>query len=115
MERGHREVVKILLKDKNWHKLILPMSLERIDHKINLMNLGFRKQITRYTRSSRRENPQLFRMFELKMWDSIMIVLDKCHNELDGSYSFAKLDPPCKNIQRHPLMLMAKSGNKNDY
>lgn len=112
LERGHREVIKVLLKDKNWHKLLLPISHERIDHKLNLMNLGFRKQITRYTRASRRENPQLCKLFELKMWDSILVVLDKCRNDLDGSYDFTKIDPECTNIQRHPLMLMAKSGQE---
>lgn len=112
MEQGHREVVKVLLNDKNWHKLILPVSHERIDHKLNLMNVGFRRQINRYTRQSRRENPQLCHMFELKMWDAIKMVLDRCHNDLDGSFNFSKLDPPCQNIHRHPLMLMARSGQE---
>lgn len=76
------------------------------------MNVAFKKQINRYTRNSRRENPQLYAMFENKMWDSIKIVLDKCRNELDGGYDFSKLDPPTRNIQKHPLMLMARSGQE---
>jgi hypothetical protein len=42
------------------------------------------------------------------MWDMILIILDQCLNE--DFYYFEKLDPPLKNINKHPLMLMAKSG-----
>lgn len=110
ISRGHREVVKVLLKDKNWHKLINHTSLDRIDHKMTLLNVAFTKQIGRFSRNQKRENPQLVAMFENKMWDSISIVLDKCKNGVD--YEFSKLDPPCKNIQKHPLMLMARSGQE---
>jgi ankyrin repeat protein len=110
ISRGNREVVKVLLNDKNWHKLINSRSLDRISHKVNLMNVAFKKQINRFTYQQRRENPQLVAMFENKMWDSIGLILDKCKNGLD--YDFTKLDPPCKNIQRHPLMLMARSGQE---
>ena len=49
-------------------------------------------------------------MFQKKMWDSIMIILDNC-NENDN-YDFEKLDPPLKDISAHPLMLLAQSGQE---
>ncbi len=42
------------------------------------------------------------------MWDSIMIILDNCND--NDKFEFEKLDPPLKNLNKHPLMLMAKSG-----
>jgi ankyrin repeat protein len=57
------------------------------------------------------ENPQLVALFENKMWDMFKLVLDKCIGEKETDFS--KLDPPVKSISRHPLMLIARSGQEN--
>ncbi|CAF0869034.1 unnamed protein product [Brachionus calyciflorus] len=44
------------------------------------------------------------------MWESFKIVLDNCKN--GNEYNFRKLDPDCKNLHKHPLMLMARSGQE---
>ena len=109
ISRGHREVIKVLLKDKNWEKLINVNSGDRIDHKINILNVGFKNQIAQFT--AKKENPQLVAMFENKLWESFKLVLDNCKK--GSEFNFKKLDPPCKNLQKHPLMLMARSGQES--
>lgn len=109
---GHREVVKVLLNDKNWEKLIQVKSEDRNEHRINVMNVAFKKQITKFSTNSKKESPQLVAMFENKMWESLKIVLDKCNVRNGDEFNFRKLDPPCKNMQKHPLMLMARSGQE---
>jgi hypothetical protein len=60
---------------------------------------------------SKRENPQFYAMYQKEMWDMLRIVLDNC--KLDNeSYDFKQLDTPFNNIQAHPLMLLAKSGQE---
>ena len=56
------------------------------------------------------ENPQLNMLFEKKCWDAVILVLDNCKSET--SYDFAKLDPPFVDINKHPLMLVAQSGQE---
>ena len=112
IERDQREVIKVLLKDKNWPKLIELSSFEESKPRSKSLfeNLVQRSSFIRP--KVRKENPQLSVMFEKKMYDLIMIILDNCnHNE--EYFEFQKLDPPLKSIKKHPLMLMAQSGQEN--
>ena len=58
----------------------------------------------------KRENPQFNAMYQKEMWDMIKIVLDNCRHKQD--FDFKMIDPPFNNIQMHPLMLLAKSGQE---
>jgi hypothetical protein len=55
-----------------------------------------------------KESPQFNAMYEKKMWDLIKIILDNCQNGDD--FEFKILDPPIKDVNVHPLTLLAKSG-----
>ena len=44
------------------------------------------------------------------MWDMIKLLLDNCKN--NEKYDFRVIDPVTKNIHKHPLMLLAKSGQE---
>lgn len=57
------------------------------------------------------ENPELVALFDNKMWDIFNIILDKCVSEKE--IDFSKIDPAVKNISKHPLMLIARSGQEN--
>lgn len=46
------------------------------------------------------------------MWESYMQILDNSFDEEESSYNFKVLDPPCKILKRHPLMLLARSGQE---
>ena len=59
----------------------------------------------------KRENPQFNAMYQKEMWDMLRIVLDNCKLSND-SFNFRQLDTPFNNIQAHPLMLLAKSGQE---
>jgi len=76
-----------LLKNANWHLLINEES---------------------------GNSPQLTSLFEKKLWEMVLLILDNCKTGYK-SYSFTKLDP-CQvdndNMQRHPLMLVAQSGQE---
>ena len=57
------------------------------------------------------ENPQLYAMFEKSMWDMFEIILTNSKKE--EMYDFTILDPPYfNNINKHPLMLLARSGQE---
>ena len=58
------------------------------------------------------ESPQLTALFEAKMWDMLKIILDKCHTT-EEEWNFTILDPYCKSLSNHPLMLIARSGQEN--
>ena len=88
IEMDKREVIKVLLKNVNWHELIG----EEADH-----------------------SPQLTRLFEKKLWEMILLILDNCKMGYK-CFTFTKLDP-CElgnenDMQRHPLMLVAQSGQE---
>ena len=106
ISRDHREVIKVLLRDKNWHKLIRLHAFD--DSATNEKLLVLPQEIKDSLMSQ--ENPQLNILFEKKMYDVILIILDNCKNE--DNYNFEKLDPPLKDIKKHPLMLMAQSGQE---
>lgn len=57
------------------------------------------------------ENPEILAMFENKMWDSMNLLLDRC---IYPKYiDFTKIDMPLTSISKHPLMLIARSGQEN--
>lgn len=163
IERGHTEVIKVLLTDPNWHKLMtytttamtkaqvddddegdkctdnededtkIELTKPKVDTMVYLrdrksaktMNIAMKSLRTKSTKKSKtkvkskqkpafvskRENPQFYAMYQKEMWDMLRIVLDNCklNNE---SYDFKQLDTPFNNIQAHPLMLLAKSGQE---
>ncbi len=41
-----------------------------------------------------------------------MQILNNSFNEEENTYNFKVLDPPCKVLKRHPLMLLARSGQE---
>jgi hypothetical protein len=86
------EVVRVLLMNENWHQLIDNCG----DHLI----------------TGEKESPQLVRMFSHKMYDEVRLVLDNCRT---GRYSFnfTKIDPDFKSLSKHPLMMMAVSGEES--
>ncbi len=104
IEKSHREVIKVLLEDPNWHQLF--SSEIKIEKSEMLMNR--RLNSCESNIYIIKESPQFNAMYEKKMWDIIKIVLDKCRNEDD--FEFKILDPPIKDINFHPLTLIAKSG-----
>ena len=46
------------------------------------------------------------------MWEMFLLLLDNSRNEETDSYDFTVLDPPNKSINKHPLMLIASSGQE---
>jgi hypothetical protein len=58
------------------------------------------------------ENPQLMNMFNQHLWDGYRMVLDNCKKP-NGSYNFSKVDPSFNDINQHPLMLIARSGQES--
>ncbi len=92
--------MKALLENDNWHKLFLreSASVKPIISATSLLDGLI-------------ESPQLNSLYENKMWDIIKLVLDNCQKGDD--FDFSVLDPPnCQNINQHPLMLLAKSGQE---
>ena len=118
-----REVIRVLLNNDHWHKLI------RINNKVDedlplssvIANQSTRdtyhddddenKSFLRDADHKLIENPQLVAIFNSKMWDIFKIILDKCISptELD----FTHIDPPVKSISSHTLMLVAYSGQES--
>ena len=88
ISQRHPEVVRVLLNDQNWQRLILTSTNDRGDLNVNVTNLAFKKLILRFKSSGKKENPQIVAMFEKKMWESIKLVLDKSRNgnEYDFRY-----------------------------
>ena len=103
IDRGHKEVIKVLLNDTNWRKLIRSADNIESDKKLLVKKC--------------KENAQMVAMYEAKMWEMIMIVLDRCviYDELgnEKAIDFTVLDPPLIDMNRHPLMLIACSGQEN--
>ena len=110
ISRGHREVIRVLLENKNWRKLIRQNNIDQIygdenndddcETKLTLITHANHSHV-KYI-----ENPQLCALFDNKMWDMFKIVLDKCitnGNDID----FSVIDPPIKSMGKHLLMLIA--------
>ncbi len=64
-------------------------------------------------RISLKKDPQMCALFDIKMWDMLKIILDKCViNDEKNEYDFTIIDPPLKSMSKHPLMLIARSGQE---
>jgi hypothetical protein len=115
------KVIKILLNNPNWRRLIEVNHDEDDDDadddeeeknraNENVVSVLMRKPKPSAMNMIRKENQQLVAMFDAKMWDMFKIILDNCKR--GQHYDFSKLDPPCKSIYKHPLMLIARSGQE---
>ena len=116
--RGHKEVIRVLLNDENWFKLIRISSEDRTD--TETMDKSDDKDLdsSLVVKSSKViENPQLVALSDAKMWEMLKIVLDKSLTidefNRETRIDFRIIDPPLKNISQHPLMLIACSGQEN--
>ena len=116
ISRGHREVIRVLLNDKNWQNLIRLSNEPSEEPSLSIITshslTDADKQKQKEKEAKFVENPQLNAMFDHRLWDCFKMVLDKCigeKNEID----FTKIDTPVKSITRHPLMLIALSGQEN--
>lgn len=111
IEKDHREVIRVLLKNENWMKLF-HTTLDDDDKyckKPTEFNEKNQKKINLKTVYNK-ENPQFNSMIDKKMYDMVKIVLDNCK---DGdNYDFTVLDPNFKSSSTHPLILIAKSGQE---
>lgn len=126
ISRGHKEVIRVLLDDENWFKLIRISSGDHTDTD-TMDNSEDRTLDVKLIESSQIangksngkviENPQLVALCDAKMWEMLKIVLDKCLTvnefERETCIDFSIIDPPLKNISQHPLMMVACSGQEN--
>ena len=108
IENENRDVIRVLLKNKNWKKLFHTNLLDDCDDD-KLSN--YNSLINRTTTYNNIENPQLNAMYEKKMWDMIKLVLDNCQIK-ENEYDFSILDPDFKRLNQSPLMIIAKSGQE---
>ncbi len=126
IDRGHREVIRVLLSDPNWAKLIRlsnrpPSKPAEVDEEDNqsgeLKSVVVDKGGQDAAKKDRnvdlpiQECPEFNNMFDNKMWDVFKIILDKCVTE--KAVDFSLIDPPVKSMSNHPLMLIARSGQEN--
>jgi hypothetical protein len=134
---GHTEVVKVLLNDKNWYKLIRTSNhddsscyldelneLNIVAHSNNeILNSpiahmrnsdvsNLTKDMTVKLLEKLIENPEMTAMFESKMWDGFKIILDKCVVS-DTMFDFTKMDINVFSSSKHPLMYIARSGQES--
>lgn len=58
------------------------------------------------------ENPQLNELSSHSMWLEYHKILENSYNEETDHYDFTVLDPPFESINKHPLMLLAQSGQE---
>jgi hypothetical protein len=114
IEKGHIEVVNVLLYDLNWRKLIKTSTTKnknilRLDqpYLLQLEVHNPQSSISNKKNDLDEENSQLNSMYDQKMWDSFKIILDKCYFEEE--YDFSLIDTDLKPKETHPLMLIAKS------
>jgi len=111
LEKEHKDVVRALLNDPNWQSLIkYEPRKEKSKNKftMNLKKILGKKDLTEYCG----ENPQLYAMSRNKMWDAYLQILDNSFTESTDTYDFLVLDPPFQKLKRHPLMLLAQSGQE---
>lgn len=138
IERGHREVIRVLLTDPNWAKLIrLTNKIEKTekpkddddedgedqvngdedDKKLEVVvDKKMKDNVTESGAEEAEEDkeiecPEFSSMFDHKMWDVYKLILDKCVTEKEVDFSI--IDPPVKSMSKHPLMLIARSGQEN--
>ena len=117
--KGHREVIKVLLNDPNWVKLVkFSNQVEDDDeHALSMVTTiagtGQAAEAAAVQKLKHVENPQLCALFESKMWDMLELVLDKCWLDEGRQFDFRILDHSVKSKSKHPLMLIARSGQEN--
>ena len=133
--RGHNEVVRVLLNNENWQKLIRESNYDHgatIFEELNNLSIvtnsqtnmaGYAGTLNTDTNAVQSnsardseppkliENPELVAMFDKKMWDGFKLFLDRCIH--DKEMDFTKLDMNCLSIDKHPLMLVARSGQES--
>jgi ankyrin repeat protein len=112
IDHKQRDVIKILLEDPQWYKLIRTSEQNTFDK--NEENDDFNIIVSK----SKGDNHEyssystLGALYKKKLWDIIKLILDKCKiNENDMNFSI--IDVPSKSISKHPLMLIARSGQEN--
>ena len=114
-KRGSAHVdTMVYLKDRKKSKTlnIALKNLTKTKEKTSLLpSLSTTTTSTTGAPLKKRENPQFNAMYQKEMWDMIRIVLDNCQSS-NGNFDFKMIDTPFKNIQMHPLMLLAKSGQE---
>jgi len=130
ISRGHKEVIRVLLDDKNWLKLFRTDShdqrrlaitesdyLSRLGGDTDFEAILIDSNQTKLDKEKPKESPQLVALSDAKMWEMLKIILDKSllKNEFtdETNMDFTLLDPPLKDIAKHPLMLIACSGQEN--
>lgn len=113
ISKGHRDVIKVLLDNPNWKKLIRATNVEN-DSKVLKTKISKSKSL-HFDDEPEIENPQLVGLFENKMWDMLEIILDKTLDQSDSEnkVDFSILDMKVKNMSKHSLTLIARSGQEN--
>jgi len=120
---GYEDVIRVLLTDKNWIKLFQYSSIESDKIKKNFHFTDIFKFFKPQNSEKKKyiESKQFKGLADKNMWDMIEIILNNCHlnrenmahNKLNGVYDYRVLDPPSfKEIQSHPLMIIANSGEE---
>ena len=114
IEYEQREVIKVLLDNSQWYKLIrtsdhntFELDDEVNDFKVVVLSSN---QSDNFNVSSM--NSTLTAIFKKKLWDIFKIVLDKCQIS-ENEMNFSIIDAPTKNISKHSLMLIARSGQES--
>ena len=46
------------------------------------------------------------------MWEQWNLILENSYDKEEETYDFKVLDPPCESMNKHPLMLVARSGQE---
>jgi len=107
IDKGHKEVIKVLIRDPGWKNLF---EYERtpLNMKHDLGNLSFLQKKRQFGPI---ENPQLLSLYQKEYWDIFLMILEKCKVD-EGLFDLEILNPPLNSIQLHPLMLIAKSGQQ---
>ena len=114
IEYEQREVIKVLLDNSQWYKLIrtsdhntFELDDEVNDFKVVVLSSN---QSDNFNVSSM--NSTLTAIFKKKLWDIFKIILDKCQIS-ENEMNFSIIDAPTKNISKHSLMLIARSGQES--
>jgi ankyrin repeat protein len=112
--KGAHEIVDLLLKKglplaslNLENKNCLEVALEQNHKKVIRILLKHKDWASLFKNNNKNHLQTLIRK---KMFDMILIVLDNCRTE--ESYDFKILDPVFDDIQKHPLMLFAQSGQE---
>jgi ankyrin repeat protein len=112
---GHREVIRILLNDKSWYKLIRTNGVNTFDFDednddLKLVVVSNQEKTTK-SHQSVKQISTFFALYNNEMWDMMKLLLDKCKID-DEKFNFSVIDPPGKSISQNALMLIARSGQE---